>query len=80
MTTNELEKSPEYWMTGVQGDVFNMVEGYEMAEIENLGISKKEIRKILSDNYNPKLLELITLACNLGYIPEIKFIKKRNVL
>ena len=53
MTTNELEKSPEYWMTGVQIDVFNMVEGYEMAEIENLGISKKEMRKILSDNYNP---------------------------
>ena len=72
MTREELLKSPGYHLAGVQIDVCNMVRDCGLKE---LGITKKELRKIKAGDYDPKLSRLIELACNLGHIPKIEFVK-----
>lgn len=72
MTREELLKSTGYHLAGVQIDVLNMVSARGPNELD---ITRKEMRKILSGDYDPKLSRLIELACNLGYIPKIEFIK-----
>lgn len=80
MTRSELLKSPEYWITSIQIDLYNCAKKFMEKNNMNhtqlakhLNISEKYISQLLNGDYNCKLSELVELSLALGYIPNFQF-------
>lgn len=80
MDKQELIKSPEYWTTGIQIDLYNCAKKYmeknnmNRAQLaKHLGVSKESITELLDGDYNQKLSKLVELSLALGYIPNVQF-------
>lgn len=80
MTREELLKSPEYHLAGLQMSVYNMLErekdiknltNFQLAK--QLNISVARVKQILEGDYDGKVSQLIEIALKLGYTPEFKF-------
>lgn len=80
MTRSELLKSPEYWVTGIQIDLYNCAEKFMERNNMNrtqlakhLGVSKGYISQLLNGDYDHKLSKLVELSLAFGYIPNVQF-------
>lgn len=80
MTREELLKSPEYHLAGLQVSVYNMLEREKsIRNLTNLQLAKKlnistaRVKQILDGDYDGKLSQLIEIALKLGYTPEFRF-------
>lgn len=80
MTREEILKSPEYHLAGLQVSVYNMLEREKSIKnltnlqlAKQLNISVARVRQILDGDYDGKVSQLIEIALKLGYIPEFKF-------
>lgn len=81
MTREELLKSPEYWVTGIQLDLYNCAERFmEQHKLNrtqlasHLGVSKGYVSQLLNGDYDHKLSKLVELSLAFGYVPDMTFI------
>lgn len=79
-TRKQLLKSPEYWLAGLQMDIFRHVSNYlkanpgkDHAICQQAGISTRMLKIILNGDYNGKLSELCAIAIATGYAPKLQF-------
>lgn len=80
MTHEELLLTPEYYTTGIQLDLYNLVENYleenKMTRTElakKLGVSKGYISQVLNGDFDHRLSKLVELALAVGYKPKMVF-------
>jgi transcriptional regulator with XRE-family HTH domain len=80
ITREELLKSPEYWITEVQMELYRSVlaymekEGLNQTQLaEQLGVSKGYVSQVLNGNFNYTLRKLIELSLAVGKVPMIEF-------
>ena len=73
-------KSPEYWVTGIQIELYNCAERFmEQHKLNrkqlalHLGVSKGYVSQLLNGDYDHKLSKLVELSLAFGYVPNMKF-------
>lgn len=76
----ELLKSPEYWTTKAQFDLYACAEDYMRSHnmnrtqlAEYLGVSKGYVSQLLNGDYDHKLSKLVELSIAFGFVPKIEF-------
>lgn len=80
MTREELLRTPEYWTTKIQLELYAHIEAYmrenninrtELAK--RLGVSKGYITQILNGDYDHRLSKLVEMSLKINYIPHILY-------
>ena len=81
MERNELLKSPEYWTTNLQMELYRQItefmekKGMNKTQLaEYLGCSKGYITQLLSGDYDHKISKFMELSLAIGKIPEVSFV------
>lgn len=81
MTRHELLKSPEYWISKIQIELFNCADRFMMKHhknrkqlAEHLGVSKGYVTQLLNGDYDHRMSKFIELSLSFGYVPKIDFI------
>ncbi|MGG7662301.1 helix-turn-helix domain-containing protein [Dyadobacter sp. BHUBP1] len=76
----DLLRSPTYWLTDVQIEVFNLLKTYmeennltQKQVAEKLNVSPSYVSQILNGNFNFTISKLIELALLVGKAPIIQF-------
>ena len=80
ITRNDILKSPEYWTTQLQLDLYNCALKF-MEEnnlnrtqlAKHLGVSKGYVSQLLNGDYDHKLSKLVELSLAFGYVPTLEF-------
>lgn len=79
-TREDLLRSPTYWLTDVQIEVFNLLNTYmeenkltQKQVAEKLNVSPSYVSQILNGNFNFTISKLIELALLVGKAPIIQF-------
>lgn len=80
MTREELIKSPSYWTTGMQMELYRQIasfmENHHMNKTqlaEYLGCTKGYVTQLLNGDFDHKLSKFVELSLAVGKIPEIIF-------
>ena len=80
MTREELLKSPAYWTTEIQMQLYRQIENYMKAHgmnksqlAEHLGCTKGYVTQLLNGDFDHKISKFVELAMAVGKIPELKF-------
>lgn len=80
MEREELIKSPEYWTTKIQLDLFNEMENFMKENNLNrtklsqlLGVSKGYLSQVLSGEYDHRISKLVELSLAIGMVPKVEF-------
>ncbi len=78
MTREELLRSPEYWTTKLQLELYARIEEYMVENKINrtelakrLGVSKGYVTQILNGDYDHRLSKLVEIALKIDYVPRI---------
>lgn len=78
MKFQELQETPEYWMTNIQIELFQKMEEYMSDNnmnrkqlAEKLGVSKGYISQILNGDYDHRISKLVELSLAIGYYPTL---------
>lgn len=81
MTREDLLRSPEYWITGIQIDLYNRAERYMKQHnlnrsqlAQQLGVSKGYVSQLLNGDYDHKLSKLVELALAFDCVPDVTFV------
>lgn len=81
MTREELLKSPGYWTTEIQMELFREIEEFMQAKgfnktqlAEYLGCSKGYVSQLLNGDYDHKLSKFVELSLAVGKIPQVNFV------
>jgi transcriptional regulator with XRE-family HTH domain len=74
-------KNPEYWLNGIQNDLFNQLNTYLAATKKSkgelateMGVSNAYISQILNGNFNFTLKKLLEIGLHIGKVPVITFV------
>lgn len=87
MDRRDLLRTPSFWMTKIQIDLYNCAEKFmedsnrnrkQLAEY--LGVSKGYVTQLLSGDYNYTLEKLVDLSLKLGYVPQVEFKPLEQIL
>lgn len=80
MTREELIKSPIYWTSLIQDELYRRIEAYmtehnmNKAQLaEQLGCSRGYVTQLLNGDYDHKLSKLVELSLAIGMAPSIHF-------
>lgn len=80
MTREELLKSPEYWISKIQIDLYNCAEKFMSKNHKNrtqlakhLGVTKGYVSQLLNGDYDHKVSKFVELSLAFGYVPEVCF-------
>lgn len=83
----DLLRSPTYWLTDVQIEVFNLLNTYmeennltQKQVAEKLNVSPSYVSQILNGNFNFTISKLIELALLVGKAPIIQFETIEDIL
>lgn len=84
MTREELLNAPEYWIAKLCLQFNRFIiehtgEGKKIS-IEEFGLSKNSIKKLMEYDYDPKLSKLVELAMKCGYVPRFDFVPIDTVI
>lgn len=81
MKVKDLQQEPDYWLEGIQNEIFRQVEAYLEANqltqtqlAEELGVSKGYVSQILNGNTNLSMKKLVELFLSLGLGVELKVV------
>ena len=85
ITHKELLKTPEYWTTHIQLDLYAHIKKYMKDNglnrtqlAQKLGVTKGYITQVLSGNFNHRLSKLVELSLAIGLVPKIQFIPENE--
>lgn len=80
MTREELLRSPEYWIAGLQLDLFNEIQRYMIRNNKtqddlssDLNIPKYVVNQLMAADYNQKFEKFIQLCLSIGKVPVLMF-------
>lgn len=83
----EAIKSPDYWHSVVQIDLYKKVIAYlENAQkskgelAAEMGVSNSYISQILNGNFNFTLKKLFEICIHIGIVPVIKFVPIKDII
>lgn len=81
ITYNELLKTPEYWITKIQLDLYTMMNKYMESNnlsrtdlAKKLGVTKGYISQVLNGDFDHRLSKLVELSMSIGMVPQINYI------
>lgn len=81
MTREELLKSPDYWTTHLQMELYDKAvqfmeeTGKNRKQLaEYLGVSASYITQLLNGDFNHRLSKFVELSVAFGYIPKVNFV------
>lgn len=81
ITYNELLKTPEYWITKIQLELYTMMNKYMESNnlsrsdlAKKLGVTKGYISQVLNGDFDHRLSKLVELSMSVGMVPQINFI------
>lgn len=81
MKRSELLRSPEYWTSKAQVDLYNCANdfmsrmGMDRTRLaEHLGVSKGYVSQILNGDYDHRMSKFFELALSFGYVPKVDFV------
>ncbi|NLE62945.1 MAG: helix-turn-helix transcriptional regulator [Bacteroidales bacterium] len=87
MNREELLKSPEYWISKIQIELFNELEQYMKKNnlnrtklAEKLGVTKGYITQVLNGDFDHRLSKLVELSLAIGLVPNVKFEKVDDLI
>ena len=82
---NEIIKSPDYWLTKIQNELYRELSRYMIKNNLNqndlakkLKVSRGYINQVLNGNFNFTLKKLIELSLAIDKIPSVSFNKIKN--
>ena len=82
---NEIIKSPDYWLTKIQNELFRELSGYMKKNSLNqndiakkLNVSRGYINQVLNGNFNFTLKKLIELSLAIDKTPSFTFNTMKN--
>ena len=82
---NEIIKSPDYWLTKIQNELFRELTDYMKRNSINqndiakkLNVSRGYINQVLNGNFNFTLKKLIELSLAMDKTPSVTFNKIKN--
>lgn len=80
LQTQELVRTPEYWMETIQNELYRQVKyymeekGINQTELaKELNVTKGYVSQILNGNFNYTLNKLIDLSLAIGVAPDLQF-------
>lgn len=80
LKTDQLVKTPEYWMETIQNELYRQVKKYmdekdiNQSELaKELNVTKGYISQVLNGNFNYTLRKLIDLSLAVGVAPDLQF-------
>lgn len=80
MTREELLKSPEYWTTLIQNELYRQIQAYmeehnmNKAQLaEHLGCSRGYVTQLLNGDFDHKISKLVELSLAIGMVPSVQF-------
>lgn len=80
MTREELLKSPAYWTTGLQMELYRQITAFMESRhmnktqlAEYLGCSKGYVTQLLNGDFDHKLSKFVELSLAINKIPEFSF-------
>ena len=86
MTREELTKSPEYWTTKIQMELFREIESFMQSKgmnrtqlAEYLGCTKGYVSQLLNGDFDNKLSKLVSLALAIGKVPSVDFVDANEI-
>jgi transcriptional regulator with XRE-family HTH domain len=87
MTRNELLSHKEYWLVGIQLDLYAQLEAYMKENgmnrtqlAEKLGVTKGYISQVLNGDFDHKISKLVELSLAIGLVPTISYKTLNDVL
>ncbi len=87
MKRTDIIKSPDYWTTKIQIDLYNCAEqfmkkhGKNRAQLaEYMGVSRGYVTQVLNGDYDHRLSKFVELSIAFGYIPCVQFTPIENML
>lgn len=82
MDRKDILKSPDYWTSHIQMELYQCAEkfmqenGLNRSQLaEKLGVSKGYVSQLLNGDYDHRLSKMVELSLAFGYVPKIDFIK-----
>ncbi len=82
---NEIIKSPDYWLTKIQNELYRELSRYMVKNNLNqndlakkLKVSRGYVNQVLNGNFNFTLKKLIELSLAIDKIPSVSFNKIKN--
>ncbi|WP_353722341.1 helix-turn-helix transcriptional regulator [Dyadobacter sp. 676] len=86
-TREDLLRSPTYWLTDMQIEVFNLLNTYmeennltQKQVAEKLNVSPSYVSQVLNGNFNFTISKLVELALLVGKAPIIQFETIEDIL
>lgn len=86
-TRENLLKSPMYWLTVIQNDLFNALESYmeekglNRTQLANkLGVSKGYVSQVLNGDADHRLSKIVELSMAIGKVPKVEFVDIDKVI
>ncbi len=80
MTRNELLSHKEYWLVGVQLDLYAQLKAYMKENgmnrtqlAEKLGVTKGYVSQVLNGDFDHKISKLVELSLAIGLVPTISY-------
>lgn len=77
----ELLTTPEYWITRIQLDLYNMMENYmksnKLSRVDlanKLGVTRGYVSQVLNGDFDHRLSKLVELSMAIGMVPQISYI------
>ncbi len=87
MNRQDVLKTPEYWISDIQLELYNCAEQFMLKTGKNrtqlaayLGVTKGYVTQLLNGDYDHKLSKLVELSIAFGYIPQVRFTPIEMVL
>ena len=87
MKRKKLLNSKEYWITGIQLNLFNKIEDYMKRNrlkrnqlSEKLGVTKGYVTQILNGDFDHKISKMVELSLACDLIPLFYFVDKNEYL
>jgi predicted XRE-type DNA-binding protein len=87
MTREELIKSPEYWTTKLQMELFREIEDFMQQNNMNrtqladyLGCTRGYVTQLLNGDFDNKLSKLVSLSLAIGKVPSLEFTDVNDII
>lgn len=83
ITNKDLLRTPEYWTTRIQLDLYAHLQAYmeengmNRAQLaQKLGVTKGYVTQILNGDFDHRLSKLVELSLAVGFIPKMEFVSQ----
>lgn len=86
ITNDELLRTPEYWTTRIQMELYNQIQNYMVENdlnrtqlAQELGVTKGYVTQLLNGDFDHRLSKLVELSLAVGLVPKMEFVPVNEI-